>query len=215
MNIPKPIRVFLVDDHPVVRDGYRRLLDNNPDIEVVAEADSGEEACEKYLEINPDVMILDLNMPGIGGLETILRIRAKDRNAHILVFSMHESQVMVGRAVEAGASGYLSKNSAATQMIDAVRSVAQGKPYLNHSFSPAMIGSMQKQGPDPLRILSKREFEVFRRLADGHSVIEIAEELSISPKTAGVHQTSIMKKLELRNASELTRLAIRCGVIEA
>jgi two-component system invasion response regulator UvrY len=215
MNTSKPIRVFLVDDHPVVRDGYRRLLDNNPDIEVVAEVGSGEEACQQYTQVNPDVVVLDLNMPGIGGIETISRLLSKDSDAHILVFSMHESQIMISRALEAGASGYLTKSSAASQMIDAVRSVAQGKPFLSQTIVPSMIGKLQKNDANPLQVLTKREFEVFRRLADGHSVAGIAKELSISPKTAGVHQTNIMRKLELRNASELTRLAIRCGVIEA
>jgi len=215
MNTSKPIRVFLVDDHPVVRDGYKRLLDNNPDIEVVAESDSGEQACELYPQIKPDVVVLDLSMPGIGGIEAISRMRAKDNDAHILVFSMHDSQIMISRALEAGASGYLTKSSAATQMIDAVRSVAQGTPFLNHTVMPAMMDKLQQIDNDPLKILSKREFEVFCRLAGGHSVAEIAEELSISPKTAGVHQTNIMHKLELRNSAELTRLAIRSGVTEA
>lgn len=214
MNTNAPIRVFLVDDHPVVRDGYKRLLDNSPDIKVIAEAGSGEEACEQYNHVKPDVVVLDLNMPGIGGIETISRLRAKDTHAHILVFSMHDSQIMISRALEAGASGYLTKSSAASQMIDAVRSVAKGKPFLNHTVVPSVIGKMQNNDHNPLTALSKREFEVFCRLADGHSVAEIAHELSISPKTAGVHQTNIMHKLELRNASELTRLAIRCGVIE-
>ncbi len=215
MNTSKPIRVFLVDDHPVVRDGYKRLLDGNPDIEVTAEAGSGEEACELYPKVKPDVVVLDLNMPGIGGIETISRMRAKDSNAHILVFSMHDSPIMISRAMDAGASGYLTKSSAAVQMIDAVRSVARGKPFLNHTVMPSIYDNLQHTENDPLKALSKREFEVFCRLAGGHSVAEIAEELSISPKTVGVHQTNIMHKLELRNSSELTRLAIRSGVVEA
>jgi two-component system invasion response regulator UvrY len=215
MNSSKPIRVFLVDDHPVVRDGYRRLLDSNPDIEVVAEAEDGEQACEQYPQVNPDVVVLDLNMPGIGGIETISRLRAKDQNAHILVFSMHDSPIMINRALEAGASGYLTKSSAAAQMIDAVHKVAAGKPFLNHHVIPEIMDKRQQGNPDPLKALSKREFAVFCRLADGHSVAEIAKELSISPKTVGVHQTNIMHKLELRNAAELTRLAIRAGVTKA
>ena len=214
MTTSNPIRVFLVDDHPVVRDGYKRLLDNNSDIQVVAEAGSGEEACEQYNNIKPDVVVLDLNMPGIGGIETISRLRAKDSHAQILVFSMHDSPIMISRAIEAGASGYLTKSSAASLMIDAVRSVAKGKPFLNHNVVPSMFDKIHNNDRNPLTALSKREFEVFCRLADGHSVAEIAHELSISPKTAGVHQTNIMHKLELRNTAELTRLAIRCGVTE-
>ena len=210
-----PIRVYLVDDHPVVRDGYRRLLENNADIEIVGEAGSGEAACEHYVNLQPDVVVLDLNMPGIGGIETISRLRAKHKDVNILVFSMHDSPIMVRRALEAGASGFLTKSCAAVQMVDAVQAVANGKPFLNDTVAPSMLDIMQNTDHDPLKALSKREFEVFCRLADGQPVVDIAKALSISPKTAGVHQTNIMRKLDLRNAAELTRLAIRCGVIEA
>jgi two-component system invasion response regulator UvrY len=213
METTKPIRVYLVDDHPVVRDGYRRLLESNPDIKVVAEASSGEEICTKYSEVNPDVVVLDLNMPGIGGMETMRRLFVKDPSARILVFSMHDSETMVARALEAGAAGYLSKSSVAAQMVDAVRDVSQGKKFLNHNLAPKVLET-HLRGSDPLQALTDREFQVFRQLAEGSSIQEIAEILSISPKTAGVHQTHIMKKLELRNAAELTRLAIRCGVIQ-
>ena len=138
MKTAKPIRVFLVDDHPVVRDGYRRLLENYPDIKVVAEGSSGEEACKQYTDVDPDVVVLDLNMPGIGGIETISRLRAKDPDAHILVFSMHDSRTMISRAVAAGASGYLTKSCAVAQMVDAVRIVAEGKPFLNHNAIPTI-----------------------------------------------------------------------------
>lgn len=215
MHTVKPIRVFLVDDHPVVRDGYRRLLDNHNGIEVVAEADSGERACRQYEKVKPDVVVLDLNMPGIGGIETISRLLAKDQHAKILVFSMHESEIMISRALEAGACGYLTKHSAASQMIDAVRSVAAGKPFVNQQLMTSLVDKIKKKAPDPVDVLSKREFEVFYKLAEGYSIAEIAEQLSISPKTAGVHQTNIMKKLKLRNSSELTRLAIRCRIIDA
>ncbi|MEW5754812.1 MAG: response regulator transcription factor [Pseudomonadota bacterium] len=208
------ITVMLVDDHPVVRDGYRRLLEGAPDVRVVAELDSGEAACQKYTSVQPDVVVLDLNMPGMGGLEALRRIRAKDPEARILVFSMHDSQTMVKRAVEAGAAGFLTKSSAASQMLEAVRQVAQGLSFLNHHLVPNLFNPRSASG-DPVQQLSKREFQIFRDLAAGKSVQEIADILSISPKTVGVHQTNIMKKLKLRNAAELTRLAIRSGVIEA
>jgi len=151
-------------------------------------------------------------MPGIGGLETIHRLRAKDPRVRILVFSMHDSKVMVTRALEAGAAGYLAKSGAAAQMVEAVRTVARGKPFLNHDMLPEILET-QLGKIDPLGQLSQREFQVFRNLAEGHSVAEIAETLSISPKTVGVHQTNIMRKLGLRNAAELTRLAIRYEAI--
>jgi two-component system invasion response regulator UvrY len=201
-----------VDDHPVVRDGYRRLLESTEDIRVVAEADTGDEACDTFFSSGPDVLILDLNLPGMSGLECIRRIRAKDPQARILVFSMHDSPMMVSRALESGAAGYMSKSSAASEMVDAVRNVANGKHYVSHSL---VSGLVNRKAPtsDPLNRLTKREFEIFLRLAQGEPVVEIASVLNISPKTVGVHQTNIMKKLSLRNAADLTRLAIRCEVI--
>jgi two-component system invasion response regulator UvrY len=207
-----PIKVYLVDDHPVVRDGYRRLLESSPGIKVVAEASSGEEVCADYSEVNPDIVVLDLNMPGIGGMETIRRLLVKDPNARILVFSMHDSETMVTRALEAGAFGYLNKSSVASQMVDAVKMVSEGKRFLNHNLAPKVLEN-HLRGNDPLQVLTEREFQVFRQLAEGMSVQEIATTLSISPKTVGVHQTHIMKKLRLRNSAELTRMAIRYGVI--
>ncbi len=208
------ITVMLVDDHPVVRDGYRRLLESYPGITVVAEADDGETACTQYAEVHPDIVVLDLNMPGIGGLETIRRLRAKDSKAKILMFTMHESKVMVNRALEAGAAGYLMKSSPAEEMVEAVRQVFVGKTFLDHDL-PADIQRAPLSDNDPLNILTKREYQIFCVLAEGRSVSEIAQLISISPKTVGVHQTNLMNKLKLKNAAELTRLAIRCGSIEA
>ena len=208
------ITVMLVDDHPVVRDGYRRLLESYPGITVVAEADDGETACTQYAEVHPDIVVLDLNMPGIGGLETIRRLRAKDSKAKILMFTMHESKVMVNRALEAGAAGYLIKSSPAEEMVEAVRQVFVGKTFLDHDL-PADIQRAPLSDNDPLNILTKREYQIFCVLAEGRSVSEIAQLISISPKTVGVHQTNLMNKLKLKNAAELTRLAIRCGSIEA
>ena len=215
MRTPKQIRVLLVDDHPVVREGYRRLLDNEPDISVVGEGGNSDDACRLFDELSPHVVILDLNMPGIGGIATLSRLLVKNPAACVLVFSMHDSTTMISRALEAGAAGYLTKSSAAEQMLDAVRAVAAGKPYLNHNSLPSIMLQLKSENPSPLSALSKREFEVFSRIAAGHTVAEIANELSISPKTAGVHQTNIMNKLGLRNAAELTRLAIRSGVVNA
>ncbi|WP_455222781.1 response regulator [Kaarinaea lacus] len=214
MNDPAQIKILLADDHPVVRDGYCRLLNTHPDIRVVAEAADGQEAFEKYKQYKPDVVILDINMPGIGGLETIKKLCEFDPGARILVFSMHESSTIVKRALETGAMGYLSKSCVASQMIEAVRTVSQGKQFINQDLATKLIEN-QLKGDDPLHVLTEREFQIFRQLAEGLSVQEIAFRLSISPKTAGVHHTNIFKKLGLRNASELTRLAIRYGVIQA
>ena len=211
----KPITVLLVDDHPVVRDGYRRLLESTPDIRVVAEADDGETGCVHYKEYAPDVVVLDLSMPGIGGLETIRRIKCQNSNARILIFSMHGSEIMIQRALEAGATGYLTKKGGMGQMVQAVRQVARGESFIEAEHAVSM--ALRKQSPspgEPLRVLSTREFQIFKMLAEGHSVPEIAATLSISPKTVGVHHANIMKKLGLQNTAQIVRLALRNNVIE-
>lgn len=213
----KPITVLLVDDHPVVCDGYRRLLETEPDIRVVAVAGNGETGYTQYKKHEPDVVVLDLSMPGIGGLETMRRIRAHDPGAHILVFSMHGSEAMVRHALQAGATGYLTKQSGMGQMVQAVRQVARGATFIGDGYS---IGAESNQKSvraapdDPLQGLSSREFQLFKLMAEGYSIHEIAATLCISPKTVGVHHTNIMKKLGLHNSSQIVRLAIRCNVIE-
>ncbi|MDD5330381.1 MAG: response regulator transcription factor [Sulfuricella sp.] len=211
----KSIKVMLIDDHPVVRDGYARLLENTPDIRVVGEADDGETGCELYAMTHPDVVILDLSMPGMGGLEALRRIMAKDPAARVLIFTMHDSETLILRAMESGAVGYLTKHSGIGQMIEAVRQVAQGNMFIDPKYIPDIMRQRLKPSSDPLQSLSAREFQLFQLLAEGHSVIEIAEILSISPKTVGVHHTNIMKKLSIQNTAQLTRLAIRHGVIQA
>ncbi len=209
------INVILVDDHPVVRDGYRRLLEQVSDIRVVAEADCGESGYDQYRKLSPDVLVLDINMPGIGGLETIRRIRAYDEKARILVFSMHSNEIMIQRALEAGALGYLTKQGGMGQMVQAVQQVARGRMYIDADHVTSLAQhKLSDSAADPVRVLSAREFQLFKLLAEGHSVAEIAGILSISAKTVGVHHTNIMKKLNVSNASQLVRLAILCNVIE-
>lgn len=212
----RPITVMLVDDHPVVRDGYRHLLETVPDISVVAEASNGEICCSEYKKYKPDVVVLDLSMPGIGGLETMRRVRAYDPDAHILVFSMHASEAMVNHALQAGATGYLAKQSGMGQMIKAVRDVARGERFIDARYAPSDTASRKagNSSLDPLNELSPREFQIFKLMAEGHSVSDIASILSISPKTVGVHHTNVMKKLGLHNTAQVVRLAIRCNVIE-
>lgn len=209
----KSITVLLVDDHPVVRDGYRRLLDYTSDIQVIAEAGDGESACLAYTEYGPTVVILDLSMPGIGGMETIRRIKAKDANARILVFTMHDTETLIMRTLEAGALGYLTKQGGIAQMVEAVRQVAQGKPFIDPKHVTNMATrQLFDSAEDPLRALSTREFQLFQLFAEGRSVAEVAGTLSISPKTVGVHHSHIMKKLGLENSAQLVRLAIRCNL---
>lgn len=209
------IRVLVVDDHPVVRDGFRHLLESTPDIRVVAEAGEGSAACALYDECRPDVVILDLSMPGMGGMEVLRRLKARDGEARILVFSMHDGETMIQRALEAGATGYLSKHGGMGQMVAAVRTVADGKPFIEGERAVAMAyRQIAGTTNDPLEVLSPREFQLFKLLAEGQTVSQIAGDLSLSPKTVGVHYTNIMKKLKLQNVTQLVRLAIRSRVIE-
>ena len=207
------IRVLLTDDHEVVRAGYTRLLESTSDINVIAEASSGEEACTSYFECRPDVLIMDLNMPGMGGLEACRRIRARDPKANILVFSVHENEVMLERALDAGIKGYISKRSASRVMIQAVRKVAAGDVYVGEEMMSHLIGQRKSVDSRQLKDLTPREFEVFRLLADSKSVNDIAVLLNLSPKTVGHHMTHIKTKLGIANIAGLTRLAMRLGII--
>lgn len=215
MIAEQPISVVLVDDHPVVRDGYRRILEQAPNIKVVGEADCGESGYEHFCQLRPDVIVLDINMPGIGGLETIRRIKAYDEKAHILVFSMHSNEIMIQRVLESGALGYLTKQGGISQMVTAVQQVAKGRMYIDADHVTSLAQhKLSDSTSDPTRVLSTREFQIFKLMAEGMSVVNIANTLSISAKTVGVHHTNIMKKLHLENSSQLVRLAILCHVIE-
>ena len=208
------VSVLLADDHEVVRAGYRRLFENTGDIDVVAEATDGEQAYQLYMEYRPGVVVMDLTMPGIGGLDACRRILTRDRNARILVFSVHENEIFLNRALDQGVLGYISKRNASRVMIEAVRCVARGELFIGQEMMPFLVKRKASQDNQQIAGLSPREFEIFRLRADGKSVNEIAELLSISPKTVGHHNTSVKQKLGIANEAELTRLAIRLGVIE-
>lgn len=214
------IRVLLVDDHEVVRAGYHRLLESNPDIRVIAEAKSGEEAYSAFVAQTPDVVIMDLSMPGMGGLEAIRKILHREKMAKILVFSVHESAVFLTRTLDEGVLGYITKRSAAKVMIEAVRQVAQGNVFIGQEMQNAFVeyqaSKVKGVGHNHplLDSLSSREFEIFLLVAEGKSVNDIADVLNLSPKTVGHHYTSIKSKLGVTNAPELTRLAIRAGLLE-
>lgn len=208
------IKVLLVDDHAVVREGYRTLLGNAGDIEVVAEAASGEDAYSEFVHHAPDVVIMDLSLPGIGGLGAIRRIKARQPSARILVFSMYEDTVVVEKALQAGASGYITKNSAPAVMIDAVREIAGGAVYFEQEISRRLDSRRSGDAATPLERLSAREFEIFCMLAQGAVAGEIAERLSLSQKTVANYSTLIKNKLDAKSAADLAGIAMRHGLLD-
>lgn len=207
-------RVMLVDDHAVVRMGIRLLLEGTPDIRVVAEAQSGEEAVRSYAEVQPDVLIMDLSMPGIGGLEAIGRIVARAPAARILVLSAHADALHARRVLKAGAVGYLSKRSAGEALIDAIAQVRQGKTYIEPAIAQQLAVQQLGGEKTPVETLSEKEFKVFLALAQGQTVAEIAQVMSLSPRTIGTHLYNIKQKLDASNQAELTMIALRAGLIE-
>lgn len=208
------IGVMLVDDHAVVRMGFRLLLEGSSDIKVVAEADSGEEACRKFPDVRPDVVVMDISMPGIGGLEAIDRILAREPTARILVLSAHEDAMHARRVLKAGAAGYLTKRSAAEALMQAIRQVHQGKTFLEPEIAQQMAVQQVNGDRNPVDMLSEKEFKVFLALAKGQSVAEIADVMSLSPRTIGTHLYNIKQKLGASNSAELAIIAIRAGLIE-
>jgi two-component system invasion response regulator UvrY len=210
------IRVLLVDDHAVVRMGFRLLLQSVADLEVLAEAESGEAACRMYLDLNPDVVVMDLAMPGMGGLEALRRIRARDPHAQVLTLSAQDDPMHARRALQEGALGFLSKRSAPEALIEAVTAVAAGRRYLDPVLAQKLaLAEFDGGGKSPVERLSEREFEVFIRLAGGATVQRIAQDLNLSASTIGTHLYNIKQKLCAANQSELTLIAIRHGLIEA
>jgi len=208
------INVMLVDDHAVVRMGFKMLLEAAPDIKVVAEAESGEQGIRQYVEHHPDVVVMDITMPGIGGMEAIERIMAKDGNARILVLSAHEDSVHPKRVLNAGALGYLTKRSAPEELISAIRTVASRKRYLEASIAQQMAIQQLSGEKNPVDVLSGREFEVFMALAQGKSTNDIAETLCLSPRTIGTHLYNIKQKLNAGNQAEIALIAMRSGLID-
>jgi two-component system invasion response regulator UvrY len=209
------IRVMLVDDHAVVRMGFCLLLRGTEDIEVVAELGSGEEACRRYPDVKPDVVVLDVSMPGIGGLDALARLLAKDGAAKVLVLSAHEDTIHPTRAIQAGALGYLTKRGAPEELIGAIRQVAMGRTFIEPALAQQMAVARATGGRNPIDVLTPREFQVFVALAKGQSANSIAETMSLSPSTVGTHLYNVKQKLGAANAAELTLIAIRSGLIEA
>ncbi|HTV98115.1 MAG TPA: response regulator transcription factor [Steroidobacteraceae bacterium] len=210
------IRVLLVDDHAVVRTGFRLLLQSVGEVSVVAEAESGEAACQLYGELTPDVVVMDIAMPGMGGLEALRRIRARHPQARVLTLSAHDDPMHARRSLQEGALGFLSKRSAPEALMQAVTAVAAGRRYLDAALAQKLaLAEFDGGSKSPVERLSEREFEVFVRLAGGASVQRIAQDLKLSASTVGTHLYNIKHKLGVDNQSELTLIAIRHGLIEA
>ncbi len=206
-------KILLVDDHAVVRAGFRYLLESRHQYEV-SEAGSSEEAYSVYGEIEPDVVVLDVSMPGMGGIEGLRRLRSRHADARVLLLSMYDDPAFVSRAMKMGAMGYISKNSAADSLVTAITEVLRGKQY----FSADIADRMQRQDRDydsATLALSTREFEIFRLLAEGRSVSTIADDLKLSPKTVSNHRSRLMEKLDLKTTAELVHYAIRQGIVSA
>jgi two-component system invasion response regulator UvrY len=207
------IRVMLVDDHALVRMGFRMLL-ADAQVEVVAEVGSGEEACSEYARVKPDVVVMDLSMPGMGGLEAVRRLLAQDPNARILALSAHEDTAHPQRVLRAGALGYLAKRSAPEALIAAVTAVARHEAFVDAQTAKALAMLQVKGDPSPAKMLSEREFSVFIQLARGKSVAQIADNLKLSPSTVGTHLYHVKRKLGASNQSELTLVALQWGLIQ-
>lgn len=214
------IRVIIADDHAVVRDGIRRILDDESDIEVVGEATDGEEAVRKALQERPDVVIMDISMPGASGLEATRRIRATDASIQVLGLTVHESPDYFFSMLEAGAAGYLLKKDATSaELTEAIRSVHHASVYMHPTVAKWLIkdrlGDLKRaQGGGTITGLTAREEEILRLVADGLLNKEIAERLHLSPATVQTHRANLMQKLDLHSRADLVKYALRRGLIQ-
>lgn len=206
------ITVFLVDDHSVVREGYRRLLERSAGIRVIGEAADAGAAYSEYQRLNPDVVVMDISLPDVSGIEAMRHMLAREPQAKVLMFSMHEEPIFASRAFQAGALGYVTKASAPDVLVEAVRAVALGKRFISQDMAQAL--ALQSVGGEEtgLKLLSNREFEVMRLLVAGDTISTIAEKLQLSYKTVANHQSAIRQKLGVETSAQLVKLAQRYGI---
>jgi DNA-binding NarL/FixJ family response regulator len=207
------IRIVIADDHAIVREGLKRMVDEAPELELAGEAANGGEVMERVRELDFQVLVLDLSMPGRSGMELIKLVKAEKPKLRILVLSMHGEPQYAVRAIRSGANGYLTKDSATEQLVQAIRKVAAGGAYLSSEVAEQLaLGAMPGGDAAPHLALTDREFDVFRRLVDGESVTDIAQSLALSSKTVSTHKANLMQKLGLSNQSDLVRYAIKHGL---
>jgi DNA-binding NarL/FixJ family response regulator len=197
--------VVITDDHPVVRSGYKRLLSLESDIEVIAEFDNGEDTYNWFQDHAADVLIMDISMPGVGGLETLKRLRAKKINTKIIMLSMHDNPTLIQQALDFGANGFLSKSSEPDELINAISYVMNDEVVISKDLQGALEGS----DGAPHKQLSSREFGILLKLAEGVNAKDIAAQFHLSPKTVYNYQTQIYKKLNIENGAQLTQYAIQ------
>jgi len=211
----KKISVMLVDDHMVVRAGVRRLLEAANEFEIVAEAESGEQAYELFPKLEPEITLMDLNMPGMGGIEAIIRIRNRYPNAKIIVLSMYEHGPFITQSMKAGAKGYLTKSSLGDELIKAAKLVAQGRSFMSSAVAQNFAIDSVTKPHNPFDELSAKEFEIFRLIAQGQEIDEIADALKLSEKTVANYQSLLKKKLNVSNSIEIVKLALQNGLIDS
>lgn len=206
-----PIKVLLVDDHAIVREGYRRLLEGEPTIEVVGDAVNATQACERSLTLAPDVVVMDIALPGTSGIEATRRMLKDQPHLRIVMFSMYDDAIYASRALDAGALGYLSKASAPEVLVQAIYAVSRGEYYMSADVAANLEQSAQPR-KSGIEALTPREFEVLRLLVQGETVRRISEKLALSEKTIANHQSALREKLGARNSAQLARLAAQMGM---
>lgn len=209
------IRILLADDHQMFREGVRGLLEARPDMSVVAEAATGEEALSQATEHRPDVVVLDVSMPGRGGLETVAELKKRNPRVRVLMLTVHPEDRFAVRCLKGGADGYMTKDNATDELITAIRKVHTGGKYVSPSLAENLVMSLDRDfGAAPHETLSDREFQVMRMLASAQTVSEIAEELCLSVKTISTYRSRILEKLGLRNNAEIMQFAIEQNLVE-
>lgn len=210
----RKLRILLADDHAVVRQGFRMILAAQPDFEVVGEASNGREAVELASQTKPDVVVIDVSMPELNGIEATRRIMEVSDRTRVLALSMHRDSVYVREILRAGAVGYLLKDAVENDFLNAVRAVSRGEGYLSPAVADAVLTDYRKHVKDPIDLLSSREREVLQMIAEGKTNKEIANSLNLSVYTVEAHRGRIMEKLNLHSGSELVRFALRHGLID-
>ena len=208
------IRVLLADDHAMVRKGFRLILEAQPDMEIAGEAGNGREAVELAEKLHPDVVVMDVAMPELNGIEATRRLAASSPHSRVLALSMHKDSVYVREILRAGARGYLLKDSIDTDLISAVRAVAKGDGYISPGVSDAVLSDYRRHVTDPLDLLTSREREVLQMIAESKTNKEIAVSLNLSVYTVEAHRGKIMEKLNLHSTGELVRFAVRHGLVD-